>query len=53
MPKGKFKGDGKCEDKVRENNREGKRDFREISIACVGSGPSWLPEPAKSKCHAL
>jgi hypothetical protein len=53
MQRGICKGDGKCEEKVRENNREMKRDFSEISIVHVGSGPSWLPDPAKSESHAL
>jgi hypothetical protein len=52
MHKGIYKGGGKCEENVAENNRERKRDFREISIVHVGAGPSWLPDPAQSACHA-
>jgi hypothetical protein len=51
--RGICKGDGKCEEDVRENNREMKRDFREISIAYIRSEPTWLPDPAKSGNHAL
>lgn len=54
MRKGKYKRGGKCEENVADNNRERKRDFREISIVrvYVGTGPSWLPDPAQPACHA-
>jgi hypothetical protein len=53
MHKGIYERGGKCEENVAENNRESKRDFREISIVYVGAGPSWLPDSAQSACHAL